>query len=121
MQYLADRAKHVRGYYALLNIEDQATKIYFENFTTMLKSDSVSFEFTERNRRPPKDPINAVLSLLYAMLVRQAVTITSMVGFDAYLGYLHMPKYGKPALALDIIEEFRPIGCRLSLYIPYQQ
>ena len=75
----------------------------------MLKSDSAAFDFDGRNRRPPKDPVNAMLSFLYAMLTRQATVTASKVGLDPYLGYLHMPKHGKPALALDLIEEFRPL------------
>lgn len=105
----AQRARSIKQYDSLLGIEGMAARIYFSEFTGMIKSESMEFDFTGRNRRPPLDPINAILSFLYAMLARQAMTIVSMVGFDPYVGYLHMPKYGKPALALDIIEEFRPI------------
>lgn len=105
----AERARTTRQYETLLGIEGMAARIYFSEFNGMVKSESTYFEFTGRNRRPPKDPINAILSFLYAMLTRQATTTVSRVGFDPYLGYLHMPKYGKPALALDLIEEFRPI------------
>ena len=105
----AQRARTTKQYDALLGIEGIAARRYFSEFNGMIKSDSMDFDFTGRNRRPPKDPINAILSFLYAMLTRQAMTITSMVGLDPYLGFLHMPKYGKPSLALDMIEEFRPI------------
>lgn len=105
----ADRARRAKKYDSLLGIEGMAARIYFSEFSGMIKSDSVTFKFTDRNRRPPKDPVNAILSFLYSMLVRQAVTTITRVGLDPYLGFLHMPKYGKPALALDIIEEFRPI------------
>ena len=75
----------------------------------MLKSEISAFDFRTRNRRPPKDPVNAVLSFLYSMLMRQAMVSTLMVGFDPYMGFYHQPKYGRPALALDLAEEFRPL------------
>ncbi len=106
---LATRARVTKQYESLLGIEGMAARIYFSEFNGMIKTDVIDFQFSGRNRRPPKDPINAMLSFLYAMLTRQATTTVSMVGLDPYLGYLHMPKYGKPALALDLIEEFRPI------------
>ena len=105
----ARRARLATKYDALLGMEGMAARIYFSEFSGMIKSESMEFDFTGRNRRPPLDPVNAIMSFLYSMLTRQAMTTVSMVGFDPYLGYLHMPKYGKPALALDIIEEFRPI------------
>ena len=55
------------------------------------------------------DPVNAVLSFLYSMLIKQALVSAFAVGFDPYMGFYHQPKYGKPALALDLAEEFRPI------------
>ena len=58
---------------------------------------------------PPRDPVNAVLSFLYAMLIKQAMVTAFTVGFDPYQGFYHQPKYGKPALALDLVEEFRPL------------
>ena len=110
IEELANRARSIKKYNTLLGIEGMAARLYFGQFNGMIKkADSDTFVFTDRNRRPPRDPINAMLSFLYSMLTRQAVTTVSMVGFDPYLGFLHMPKYGKPALALDIIEEFRPI------------
>ena len=79
----------------------------------MLKGNEnkIYFDFKERNRRPPRDPINAVLSYLYALLAKDLTLSALMVGFDPYLGLFHKPKYGKPALALDLMEEFRPIIC----------
>ena len=75
----------------------------------MIRSDEGEFDFRTRNRRPPKDPVNAVLSFLYSMLIKQALVSAIAVGFDPYMGFYHQPKYGKPALALDLAEEFRPI------------
>ncbi len=62
-----------------------------------------------RNRRPPRDPINALLSLTYAMLVKECTIACYAVGLDPYVGFLHQPRHGRPALALDIMEEFRPL------------
>jgi len=105
---LAKRVKNIKAYDSLLGLEGLAAKTYFSEFSGMLKKDAV-FDFTGRNRRPPKDPVNAMLSLLYVILTKEATTTTFKVGLDPFLGYLHKPKYGKPALALDMIEEFRPI------------
>lgn len=68
-----------------------------------------TFHFECRNRRPPRDPVNALLSFAYAMLTKDmAITLLS-VGFDPYLGFYHSPRYGRPSLALDLMEEFRPL------------
>ena len=93
----------------LLGIEGAAARTYFSEFEGMTKSKSLEFDFQGRNRRPPRDPVNAVLSFLYAMLIKQATVTALAVGFDPYLGFYHQPKYGKPALALDLVEEFRPL------------
>ena len=109
MERLAERAAAAKQYEALLGMEGAAARMYFAAFSGMLKSDSEAFKFEARNRRPPKDPVNALLSYLYSLLCRQAVVSALCVGFDPYLGFLHMPRYGKPSLALDLMEEFRPI------------
>ena len=109
LEGLAKRARRVKRYDTLLGLEGLAARTYFAEFAGMLKAGNAEFDFTGRNRRPPKDPINAVLSFLYAMLTREAVVTVSRVGLDPHLGYLHKPKYGRPALALDMIEEFRPL------------
>ncbi len=97
----------------LLGIEGTAAREYFSNFARMFKppedADAPAFDFTERNRRPPRDPVNALLSFLYTMLVKDMVATLVGVGFDPYLGFYHQPKYGRPALALDLMEEFRPL------------
>lgn len=67
------------------------------------------FDFTKRNRRPPRDPVNALLSFVYAMLAKDLVATLVGVGLDPYLGFYHQPRYGRPALALDLMEEFRPL------------
>ena len=93
----------------LLGIEGAAARVYFAHFGSMLRAKAQSFDFHTRNRRPPRDPVNAVLSFLYSMLIRQAMVSTLAIGFDPYLGFYHQPKYGRPALALDMAEEFRPV------------
>ena len=106
---LADRARTALSLETLLGIEGAAARSYFSQFQGMIKSDCLDFDLHGRNRRPPRDPVNAVLSFLYAMLIKQAMITAFTVGFDPYLGFYHQPKYGKPALALDLMEEFRPL------------
>ena len=67
------------------------------------------FDFNGRNRRPPKDPVNTLLSYAYSLLAKDVTVICLAVGFDPFLGFYHRPRYGRPALALDVMEEFRPI------------
>lgn len=97
----------------LLGAEGQAAARYFGKFSAMLSRDkdtqTMPFDFTTRNRRPPTDPVNAMLSYAYALLVRTWVVTLTGVGFDAYRGFYHQPRYGRPALALDMMEPFRPL------------
>ena len=92
----------------LLGVEGAAARVYFSHFAGMLKTDA-AFDFRGRNRRPPTDPVNAVLSFLYSMLMRQCFVAALTVGFDPYMGFYHQPRYGRPALALDLAEEFRSV------------
>ena len=100
---LADRALMAPSLETLLGIEGAAARTYFSEFRGMIKNESLDFDFRGRNRRPPRDPVNAVLSFLYAMLIKQA-TITALT-----VGFYHQPRYGRPALGLDLVEEFRPL------------
>ncbi len=95
----------------LLGMEGAAAREYFSKFATMFKQtgEQPAFDFTTRNRRPPKDPVNALLSFLYSMLTKEMLVTLIGIGFDPYLGFYHQPRYGRPALALDLMEEFRPI------------
>lgn len=93
---------------SLLGIEGAAAEAYFSRFGHLLK-DISGFSFQNRNKRPPKDPVNAVLSYLYTLLVKDLFVVLLSVGFDPYLGFYHRPRYGRPALALDMMEEFRPL------------
>jgi CRISPR-associated protein Cas1 len=106
---LAERARTAVALDTLLGIEGAAARTYLSEFPGMIKTDSLNFDFRGRNRRPPRDPVNAVLSFLYSMLIKQTMVTALAVGFDPYLGFYHQPKYGKPALALDLAEEFRPL------------
>ena len=109
LKRLTAKVEAADSFATLLGIEGAAARVYFANFDGMLKSGISAFDFRTRNRRPPKDPVNAVLSFLYSMLMRQAMVSAMMVGFDPYMGFYHQPKYGRPALALDLAEEFRPL------------
>jgi CRISP-associated protein Cas1 len=91
---------------SLLGIEGNGSAAYFSVFGKLLRG---SLTFTRRRRRPPTDPVNAMLSLGYTLLQHQVSAAIQIVGFDPYVGFLHQPRYGRPALALDLMEEFRPI------------
>jgi CRISPR-associated endonuclease Cas1/CRISPR-associated protein Cas4 len=109
---LAERAPHAPSESELLGIEGEAAARYFRLFATMFGEaarDFPAFAFDKRTRRPPADPVNAMLSLGYALLTRTWLTVLSAVGFDPYLGFYHKPRFGRPALALDLMEPFRPI------------
>ena len=68
-----------------------------------------AFDFHGRNRRPPRDPVNALLSLAYSLLVKDLTIACYAVGFDPHMGFYHQPRFGRPALALDLMEPFRPL------------
>lgn len=108
-----DAARRASGLPELLGVEGNAAARYFGQFRGMLSRDparpDLAFDFARRNRRPPADPVNALLSFGYAMLVRTFTVTLSAVGFDAYRGFYHQPRYGRPALALDLMEPFRPL------------
>ena len=106
---LAAGAERASNSMSLLGIEGAAAECYFSNFAGMLKEGGRDFSFLDRNRRPPKDPVNAVLSYLYGVLVKELFVTLLAVGFDPYLGFYHRPRYGRPALALDMMEEYRSI------------
>ena len=110
LKELSDESLNTKDLQKLMGIEGMAARIYFQHFADMLKGD-LKLNFEERNRRPPKDPVNAMLSYLYSVLTSNLMVISLSIGLDPYLGFFHRPKYGKPALALDLIEEFRPIVC----------
>jgi len=76
------------------------------------------FQFTSRSRRPPRDPVNALLSFGYTLLYNEAIAALAAVGFDPYLGFYHKVHYGRCSLALDLIEDYRPLAAdRLALNV----
>ena len=100
---------------SILGVEGRASAIYFECFGKMIIK---NFSFQQRIARHPKDPVNSLLSFGYALLTNELFSAIAGTGFDPYIGYLHSVNYGRPTLALDLIEEFRqPIIDRLVLEV----
>ncbi len=123
LKRITQRVERVKEASSLLGLEGTAARIYFQNFVGMLKPGDApvdpnaafgqppryAFDFRGRNRRPPRDPVNALLSLAYALLAKDLTIILASVGFDPYLGFYHLPRPGRPALSLDLMEPFRPL------------
>lgn len=111
MADLIPRLDRISDPASLLGIEGQAASLYFSQFGRMLKAPTPgrTFDFRTRNRRPPRDPVNALLSFAYALLLKDCFSALCAVGFDPYLGFYHSGKHGKPSLALDLMEEWRTI------------
>jgi CRISPR-associated protein Cas1 len=110
----------------LLGVEGAAAAVYFQQFAGLIRErvedaflDGIepaarpqrtfTFDFKTRNRRPPTDPVNAMLSLAYSLLAKECTLAAYVVGLDPYVGFYHQPRHGRPALALDLMEEFRPL------------
>ena len=108
---LAESALQIDSAGELFGIEGAAGRVYFSHFAEMIKANgqTIKFDFHARNRRPPRDAVNALLSFTYALLVSTTTTVLMSVGFDPYLGFFHQPRYGRPSLSLDLMEEFRPL------------
>ncbi len=98
----------MNGLGSLLGCEGAGSAAYFGVFGRLIKCDW-SHGFSRRVRRPPTDPVNAMLSYGYTILTNQLNSAVTSVGLDPYIGCLHSSRYGKPALALDLVEEFRPL------------
>lgn len=99
----ADNLDAVRGF------EGQAANIYFGAFNLHLRQQCEDFHFTRRSRRPPLDFANCLISYLYALVRHDAIAALTATGLDPFVGYLHAERPNRPALALDLMEEFRPI------------
>jgi len=110
---LAGQASEAAGFPTLLGLEGAAARIYFTQFGHMLTPDTDIavglFDASGRSRRPPPDPVNALLSFVYALLVKDLTTTLAAIGLDPYFGVYHRPRFGRPALSLDLAEEFRPL------------
>ena len=102
------KAEQTTSAESLLGLEGMAAKTYFAGFFELLNRRH-DFNVNDRNRRPPRDPVNAVLSFVYSLLVKELTVVLQSVGFDPMLGFLHRPRYGRPSLALDVAEEYRPL------------
>jgi CRISPR-associated protein Cas1 len=110
LEQLAKKAEKAESIASLLGIEGTAARSYFGSFAGMMKGQGAeSFDLEGRNRRPPRDPVNALLSLAYALLTKDFAQVIASAGLDPLLGFYHQPRFGRPALALDLMEEFRPI------------
>jgi CRISPR-associated protein Cas1 len=130
LKCMCEQAEQAASMDELLGIEGNAARVYFENFVGMIKrsgdgadhaapepsaeekpcdKDEFNFDFNSRNRRPPRDPVNALLSLAYSMLAKDLTIVTQAVGFDPYQGFYHQPRFGRASLALDLMEPFRPL------------
>ncbi|MCA9729937.1 MAG: CRISPR-associated endonuclease Cas1 [Candidatus Eisenbacteria bacterium] len=112
---LSMAAGRTRDLPSLLGVEGSAAKLYFSHFGDLFRTtalgDLPGFDFQGRNRRPPKDPINCLLSFAYSMLVKDVTVTCQSVGFDPFVGFFHQLRPGRPGLALDLMEEFRPLIC----------
>jgi CRISPR-associated protein Cas1 len=116
MKTMAERAETCNTLAELLGIEGNAARLYFGSFQGMIKDESdgdleglLKFDFAGRNRRPPRDAVNALLSLGYSLLAKDVTIACYAVGFDPMMGFYHQPRFGRPALALDVMEPFRPL------------
>lgn len=113
LKRLADQALEVTSTGSLLGIEGTAARLYFGAFPTMLREEArlpgSPFSFEGRNRRPPTDPVNCLLGYVYGLLTKELTATAFTIGFDPYQGFYHRPRFGRPALALDLAEEFRPL------------
>lgn len=112
IEQLAKKAEQAESLGELLGLEGSAARVYFAEWSGMLKGDAERlgvFDLDGRNRRPPRDPVNALLSFVYALLVKDCQHALVAVGLEPLLGFYHQPRFGRPALALDLMEELRPL------------
>jgi CRISPR-associated protein Cas1 len=110
LKQLARKARAAEAIESLLGIEGTAARRYFGEFTGMFKSGGAdAFDLEARNRRPPRDPVNALLSFCYSLLSKELTLAIRTAGLDVMLGFYHQPHFGRPSLALDLMEEFRPV------------
>ncbi len=99
----------------LRGLEGDAAKNYFKALDELILKDKRHFYMKERSRRPPKDRFNTLLSFLYSMLANDVQSALESVGLDPYVGFFHTDRPGRPSLALDIMEELRPLADRTAL------
>ena len=111
MARLQDSIKACAGLSELLGYEGLGARHYFKCFPQLIKSHELAELFSQegRSRRPPPDPVNAMLSFGYAMLAKECSVALLAIGLDPFWGFFHQPRHGRPSLALDLMEEFRPL------------
>lgn len=106
MQEATEKASRAQNLHSLQGYEGSGTALYFGAMKTLLKQ---NLGFFARQRRPPPDPVNALLSFGYTLLVYSIQSAVCTVGLDPFLGFLHVTEYSRPSLVLDLMEEFRPL------------
>ena len=115
MKQMAEQAEGAATLEELLGIEGNAARLFFGGFGGTIKGEEgdamagFTFDFQGRNRRPPRDPVNALLSLAYSLLAKDFTVACYTVGLDPMVGFYHQPRFGRPALALDLMEPFRAL------------
>lgn len=113
LSVLAKQSARQESIESLRGVEGRAAAVYFQGFGRMLRK---GMTFAKRTRRPPADPVNSLLSFGYTLLYSEAISALVAAGFDPYLGFYHSLHYGRCSLALDLIEELRPLTIdRLTL------
>lgn len=116
LERISQRLLETHDAQILRGLEGEAAQRYFASFSALINSDDPAFGFSGRNRRPPRDRVNAVLSFVYTLLTHDCRSALEQTGLDAGVGFLHRDRPGRPSLALDLAEEFRPfIADRLTL------
>lgn len=105
----ARRAQRPQDLDSLRGIEGEVAQAYFNVFDHLIRGDRSTFRFERRSRRPPLDPVNALLSFLYVLLLHDCRSALESVGLDPAVGFLHRERPGRPSLALDLMEELRPV------------
>jgi CRISPR-associated protein Cas1 len=108
LQLQLQRAAGCGGLEFLRGVEGEAARRYYGVFDNLIVESKAEFQFSGRSRRPPRDPVNAVLSFLYTMLAHDCTAALETVGLDPQVGFLHRERPGRPSLALDLMEELRP-------------
>lgn len=107
--HLTHAAKNCCDLESLRGYEGEAASLYFSIFDDLILQNKKAFSFKQRNKRPPKDPVNAMLSFCYTVLANDCASALESVGLDAYVGFLHRDRPGRISLALDLMEELRSI------------
>jgi len=122
LEYHIKQLKEKKDLDQIRGVEGQASAVYFGVFDYLISSNKEHFFFRERNRRPPLDNMNALLSFLYTLLVHDVRSALESVGLDPAVGFLHRDRPGRPGLALDLMEELRAyLADRLALSLVNRQ